>query len=183
MAKKALLILAPGFEEIEAVTVAGVLRRAGVDLTIAGLSGQEVLSARKIAVRADKLLSETADEFDACVLPGGMAGSQNLAASEKVKDLLLKMNSGQKIIAAICAAPAIVLAPLGVLDDKYATCFPGMQEEFNKTTKYRDEPVVIDSSIITSSGPATAMEFALAITEKLCGKTASDKVRAALLAG
>ncbi|MDD4909615.1 MAG: DJ-1/PfpI family protein [Candidatus Omnitrophica bacterium] len=170
MPKKAIVILAEGFEEIEAVTPIDVLRRAGVDVIAAGLTDVKIKGSRGLVVVADKKLEESGTDFDACVLPGGSLGAKNLAASDKVRSLLIKMNQEGKIIAAICAAPALVLIPTGILKGKAATCYPGMQDSFGKNTAYKEDDVVVDGNIITSRGPATALSFALAIAEKLCGK-------------
>lgn len=181
MAKKALVILADGVEEIEAVSCIDILRRAGINVTTAGLNDIKVTGSRKIILLADKKLSELTEEFDACVLPGGSTGAENLSHSEKVKSIIKQMHQKGKLIAAICASPAVVLAALGILDNKSATCFPGMQEYFNKNTTYKNSPVVIDGNVITSQGPGTSLLFALTIAEKLCGKEISDEVRKATL--
>ncbi len=181
MAKKVLIILADGFEEIEAIAPIDILRRAGVEVTVAGLSHKPAISARKVAIEVDKALADCGDIFDAVVLPGGGQGAQHLALSVEVSKMVRKMYDNQSLIAAICAAPAVVLAPLGILHNKTATCFPGMQGAFGKTTVYKEEAVVVDGNIITSRGPGTAMEFALALLEKLTDKAAADKVRRALL--
>jgi 4-methyl-5(b-hydroxyethyl)-thiazole monophosphate biosynthesis len=182
MKKKALVILADGFEDIEAVTAVDILRRAGVDVTIAGLEDVQVKGARGVIVLADIRLDEARDDFDALVLPGGMPGAANLAASESVLALIRKMDRDKKIIAAICAAPALVLGPAGVLAGRGATCYPGMEENFPKEVKQSQEAVVVDANIITSQGPATALEFALKIAERLAGKDIADSVRKATLA-
>ncbi len=177
MAKKALVILADGFEEIEAVSCVDILRRAGVDVVLAGLNDIKAIGSRKLILLADKKLAEIKDDFDACVLPGGSIGAENLSHSEIARSIIKKMYQDGKLIAAICASPAVVLAPLGILDNKSATCYPGMQEYFNKSTTYKNSPVVIDENIITSQGPGTSLLFALTIVEKLCGKEISDKVK------
>ena len=181
MGKKTIIILADGFEEIEAITAIDILRRAGVEVTICSLDYKEVKGSKGISVVADKILEGTEIEYDACVLPGGMPGAENLAASEKVKKILLDTNSRGKIIAAICAAPAIVLTPLGLLDDKSATCYPGMESSFSDTTNYKKDDVVIDENIITSQGPATALKFAIAIVDALCGQAIAQKISNATL--
>ncbi|MFO8052879.1 MAG: DJ-1/PfpI family protein, partial [Candidatus Omnitrophota bacterium] len=126
-------------------------------------------------------LDETSFESDACILPGGMPGAENLAKSESVKKLLLCLNNQEKTIAAICASPAVVLAPLGILDNKTATCYPGMEKSFSNSTIYKNQKVVIDKNIITSQGPATALKFALEIVEQLAGKEIANKVARATL--
>lgn len=176
MAKKALVVLADGFEEIEAVTTIDILRRAGIDVTVAGLGKTQIRGSHGITITADNKVDEAGADFDAIILPGGMPGAKNLAGSEKVKGLIAKMHSEGKLIAAICASPAVVLAQTGILKNKSATCYPGMEGNFGKDTKYRGDNVVIDGNIITSRGPATAFLFSLGIAEKLAGKESRDKL-------
>lgn len=181
MIKKALVILADGFEEIEAITAIDILRRAGIEVAVAGLQELKVTGAHGLAVMADKKLVEVTGNFEACVLPGGLPGAANLAASKLVTDILKKMQGQGKIIAAICAAPALVLSPLGILDGKNATCYSGMEKEFKNNTRFKPDPVVVDGNVITSRGPSTALLFALAIVEKLLGREASEELRKATL--
>ena len=181
MSKKAIVILAKGFEEIEAVTCIDILRRAGIAVTVAGLDKQEIEGAHGLLIRTDKRLDAAGDDFDACVLPGGMPGAANLASSHKLQELLKAFDKKKKIIAAICAAPAVVLAPAGILADKSATCFPGMEDAFGPETAHKEENVVIDDNIITSRGPATALPFALAVAEKLVGPATKEQLRKATL--
>ena len=181
MSKKAIIILADGFEEIEAITVIDILRRAGVEVAVCGLGSEKVKGSKGVVIVTDKMFQGNETGYDACALPGGMPGAENLAVSDKVKNLLLDMNDKGKIIAAICAAPAIVLAPLGILDDKTATCYPGMEQGFSDSTEYSKDRVVVDGNIITSRGPATALRFAITITEKLCGPAIAQKISSATL--
>ena len=116
------------------------------------------------------------------ILPGGMPGALHLHNSSEVNDFIKAFHSKGALIAAICAAPSVVLAPLGILDNKTSTCYPGGQIDFGKTTKYKDKAVVVDGNIITSQGPGTAIEFALAIVEKLIGKETAGKIRKHALA-
>lgn len=182
MAKKALIILAEGFEEIEATAPIDLLRRAEVEVTVAGLGVLKVKSARNVMIVADKTLNETQADFDALILPGGGEGAKNLAASEKVKSLIKEMNQKEKLVAAICASPAVVLMPTGILKNKSATCYPGMEKNFDSSTEFKEESVVVDGNIITSRGPGTALLFALAIVEKLCGREVSEKLKKDTLA-
>ncbi len=177
MAKKALLILAQGFEEIEAIACIDILRRAGLQVTLAGLNDIRIEGSRGITIISDKRLDEVSNNFDACILPGGMPGAKNLFESQKVISVLNKMNQEKKLIAAICASPAIILAPLGIINNKTATCYPGMQNNFNSSTAYKKDKVIIDENIITSRGPGTALDFALKIVEYLEGKAISEKVK------
>ena len=179
--KKALVVLAHGFEEVEAITVVDVLRRAGINVTTAGLDDVRVKSARAIVVTADKTLDEAGEDFDAVILPGGSQGAVNLAASAKVKASIIKLNQAGKIIAAICAAPSVVLAPTGILKNRSVTGYPGMMEGFGKDTVYKEDDVVVDGNIITSRGPATALLFGLSIAEKLVGRDIANKVKKAML--
>ncbi len=181
MTKKALVVIAGGFEEIEAVTCIDVLRRADIEVTVAGLGKIDIKGAHDIKVTADISIDNADDNFDALVIPGGMPGAANLASSEKVNELIKKFNTSGKIIAAICASPAIVLAPAGVLEGKKATCYPGLEEKFTAGVKYIKQNVVVDSNIITSQGPATAMPFALKITENLSGSDTAESLASALL--
>ncbi|MBF0522753.1 MAG: DJ-1/PfpI family protein [Candidatus Omnitrophica bacterium] len=184
MPKKALVILAEGFEEIEAVTPIDLLKRAGVDVTTAGVGNTKIKGARvQITVLTDKKIEDVSKDFDAVILPGGMPGASNLAASKAVNEIVQDANTNGKIIAAICAAPAVVLTPLGILKNKTATCFPGMEKQFDKTTLFKEEPVVIDGNIITSRGAGTAYAFALTIVEKLVGKDIAQKVKKETVAG
>lgn len=179
MTKKSLIILADGFEEIEAVTPIDILRRADIEVSVASLNPKVrlVKGSHGIYIQAETALDElTPEDYDACILPGG-PGVKNLAASELVKSIILNMHAQGKLIAAICAAPAIVLAPIGILDKKNATCYLNMENHFSDTTIFHADPVVIDSNIITSRGAGTAMAFSLAIVEKLCGKDVTEKIK------
>jgi 4-methyl-5(b-hydroxyethyl)-thiazole monophosphate biosynthesis len=182
MAKKAIIILATGFEELEAVSVIDILRRGGVELTITGLDGINISSSRNVTIVADKKFEDIKEDFDAVILPGGMPGAMHLSHSKKLSDFIKNMCTKGTIIAAICASPAVVLAPLGILDNKTATCYPGMQNEFPASTKYKEDAVVIDGNLITSRGPGTSMDFGYAIVERLIGKITSDKLRKDMLA-
>lgn len=181
MLKTALMILAEGFEEVEAIAPVDVLRRAGVRIMIAGLTDRQVKSSRQIVVQTDILLRELVEIPDAVILPGGIPGATNLGKSEEVAELVRKMNAAGKIVAAICAAPAAVLAPLGILDGKKATCYPACEADFSNKVAYSKERVVVDGNLITSQGPGTALEFALAIVTKLIGKDMAETVRGKML--
>jgi 4-methyl-5(b-hydroxyethyl)-thiazole monophosphate biosynthesis len=180
--KKALVALAEGFEEIEAITVIDILRRSGISVTAAGVDALRVKGAHGVCVLADELLDLAGEDFDAIVLPGGSQGAFNLAASQKIKAIIKKFDKEGKVIAAICAAPSLVLAPAGILKGRSVTGYPGMLEGFGKDTIYKEDDVVVDANIITSRGPATAFSFGLAIAEKLAGRDIADKVRKATLA-
>ena len=176
MRKRVLTILADGFEEIEAITCIDILRRGGIEVVVAGLDNLEVNGSREVKVIADLLLDQITGDFDALVLPGG-PGAQKLAASSKVKELIENI----EVVAAICATPATVLAPTGILNNKKATCFPEMEDAFDDSTQFSQDRVVVDGNVITSRAPGTALEFALAIVEKLSGPNVSAQVKKSTL--
>ena len=184
--KKVLLILANGCEELEAVTVIDLLRRAEIDVTTASLdNGKEttpITASRGVVLIADTTLDEAIkSDYDMVVLPGGLPGADYLDSDKRVAILLQKMASTNKYIAAICAAPK-VLANAQILENKQATSYPGVLENMSlKNTSLLTDNVVIDGKIITSRGPATAMEFALNLIEQLVDKNKREQVAAALL--
>jgi len=178
--KKALVILADGFEDIEAITSIDLLMRAGTQVTVAGLTSTHVKAAKSgLTIIVPTRLSEVQDTFDALILPGGMPGAENLANSSEVVARVRLMNQQKKIIAAICAAPALVLTKAGVLEGKNATCFPGMENLFPKTTTFVASPVVQDGNIITSRGAGTAFSFGVTIVGALLGKGPREKIEQA----
>lgn len=182
MTKKALLILADGFEEIEAVAPFDILKRAGVELVICGISEKEVLSARGLRISLGTLLDEVnPDEFDALILPGGSLGAENLSKSEKLRNLIKDMNANGKIVSAICASPVVVLSPTGILTGKKATCYPGMEKDFPEDVKFLDKEVVVDGNVVTGRGPATVYRFGFTLVELLAGREIADSVKKAML--
>jgi 4-methyl-5(b-hydroxyethyl)-thiazole monophosphate biosynthesis len=175
---KALVPLAEGFEELEAVTIIDVLRRAGVEVTVAALGASPVTGSHAIRVEADASLDAVqADVFDAVVLPGG-PGAKRLRDDERVKAVVRRLAREGRLVAAVCAAP-IALEAAGVLAGKRATVYPGNQLP---SAEQVDERVVVDGSIITSRGPGTALEFALALVEKLSGHAKAAELARAMLA-
>ncbi len=176
MKKTVLVVLADGFEEIEAITPIDVLRRAGLDVVVAGVGKREVTGAHDIAVETDLMLEQYQGAPDAVVLPGGMPGAENLNKSEALKDLLQKMKKSGKLIAAICASPAVVLAPNGILDGKKATCFPGFEDQLGPKVKFLTDRVVADGQVITSRGPGTAMEFSLQLVSHLVSAEKAEQL-------
>ena len=173
--KTSYLFLAQGFEEIEALTVVDVMRRAGMPLkTVSITENNTVVGAHAIPVVADMTIAE-ADLSDAewLIAPGGMPGSTNLAECKTLTDALQQHNTKNGKIAAICAAPAVVLAPLGILNGKEATCYPGFE---CKGAIMRETPVVALENIITANGPATALLFALAIVANSLGEAAAKEI-------
>ena len=184
MSKRVLVGVADGTEELEAVTIIDVLRRAALDVVVASVApGHEVACSRGVRLVADRLIGECLDEqWDAVVVPGGMQGASNLADNEAFVSLLNKQNDANRLIGAICAAPKVVLASHGLLDGRSATAYPGFREELEQFGGVpSDDAVVLDGNIITSQGPGTAMQFALALVTKLCGEEVSHKVADGLL--
>jgi protein deglycase len=180
--QKVLVILAEGFEEIEAITPIDVLRRAGAEVTVAGLTGDPVRGSRGVTVVPDTALTAVAElEFDLVVLPGGMPGATNLRNDETVRAVLEKAIAADRTVGAICAAPAVVLDSLGYLKGRRATCHPALAGEMT-SGENTDERVTVDGNLITSKGPGTAMEFALALVEHLFGPEAAAEVNAPMFA-
>ncbi len=171
---KVLIPLAEGFEEVEALVTADVLRRAGVEVTLAGIPGTIVTGRSGIKVIADKKIEDVnPKEFDALILPGGDPGYKNLGRSQKVLDMVADFNEEEKLLCAICASPSI-LARMGVLDNRRATIYPGMEREIPRP---RSGKVVVDGHVITSEGPGTAIDFALEIVKQLLGKEKAEEVK------
>jgi protein deglycase len=179
--KKVLIILADGFEEIEAVVPIDVLKRAELDVTIAGLGQKLVTGAHGLKVETDVVLHNYDDLPDCIVLPGGMPGSKHLQASKEVKEIVQKMDEQKKLVTAICASPALTLASAGVLAGRKATCYPGFENNFTKETTFLEDRVVVDQHIITSRGPGSAMEYALKLVEQLAGGEKAAVLKKALL--
>lgn len=179
--KTALILLATGFEETEAVTIIDVLRRANVVVTSASLGEPLVEGAHAIKVMADTVLAKVKDRlFDVVILPGGMGGTNKLLASDEVAGLLQGHAQQGRIVSAICAAP-LVIEKAGLLTGKRATIYPGLGDKLVSAVEVSADSVVEDGKVITSKGPATAMEFALHLVALLVGKTMADQVAAGLL--
>jgi len=176
---KALVLMAEGFEEIELTSIVDILRRGGVTVTIAGLKDGLITGSRGMTMQPDVTLDKIKEMYDIIILPGGSPGYVNLGNDRRVIDLVKKYNSDGKIVAAICAAPS-VLVKAGILAGKKVTIFKGMENEL-KNAVYVDEPVVEDGNILTSQGPGTAMEFALALLKRLMGEKKAIEVQEKLL--
>jgi len=177
---RVLVPLAPGFEEIEAVTIIDVLRRAGLDVTTASLGDTAVRGAHDIVVNADTTLDDTAGPFDAVVLPGGMPGAAHLRDDQRVRTLLCDVVAAGGTAAAICAAP-IALEAAGLLKGRRATAYPGFGDQLVSAAARVDDRVVIDGPIVTSAGPGTALEFATALVERFVSKETADRLREGML--
>lgn len=176
-----LVPLAQGCEELEAVTVIDLLRRAGITVDSAGLDAQPVRASRGTVLIPDITLDEALTrDYDMLVLPGGLPGADHLKHDPRIIELVARMAAQQRYTAAICAAPR-VLAQAGVLANRRATSFPGALDiAAIPGIDYCDEPVVRDGTVITSRGPGTAMDFALELIEVLAGRQQRDTVEAAL---
>lgn len=182
MMPQVLIPLAEGCEELEAVTVIDLLRRAGVDVTTAGLATGPVHCSRGTVLIPDRTLDEVMDrDFDMIVLPGGLPGADHLNADTRIHALLERYQTEDRYAAAICAAPK-VLAAAGLLNGRSATGYPGAiaRSDFPEVDLI-DAPVVVDGKTITSRGPGTAMDFALQLIETLCGRAKRDDVERALV--
>ncbi len=178
-----LVPLAPGCEELEAVTIIDILRRAKITVITAGLDAQPVIASRGVKLLPDTTLEAVLQQdFDMMVLPGGLPGADNLNADARIHQLLKRMNTQGKYIAAICAAPK-VLGDAGLLQHKHVTYYPNALTAIQLATTKQDlkQGVVRDGQVITSRGPGTAMDFALELVEVLSGKTVRDQVEAGLV--
>ena len=177
---KVAIILANGFEEIEAVSLIDILRRAEIDAVSVGLDKKCVRGTHGIELVADKILDDIkVSEFSMIVLPGGLPGAENLAKSVKLGKILRDFDANNAKIGAICAAPW-ALATAGVLKSSY-TCYPGFEKTVAHAGYTPSANVVKDQNIMTSRGPATAMEFALQIVRELKGEQVYSKLKSDLL--
>ena len=184
MAKHALVFLADGFEEVEAITPIDYLRRAGIEVTTCSVGGQMVKGSHGIVVQADTSLATQgqlkAADWDAVLLPGGIPGAPNLAASEAVSALLRDMASAGKLVCAICASPAVVLFPLGLLKERRFTCYPGFEVEVEDGS-WSEERIVVDGNLITSRGAGTAADWAVSIIATLVDKETAEGIAAKVI--
>ncbi|HIX26308.1 MAG TPA: DJ-1/PfpI family protein [Candidatus Barnesiella excrementigallinarum] len=179
--KTAYLFLATGFEEIEALTVIDMLRRAEIDVTTVSISRNlQVEGAHGVTVTADTTWVElSADDVDWLILPGGMPGTKHLGECKPLVSLLQRQAAAHKNIAAICAAPS-VLGQAGLLNGYKATCYPGFEQFLNGAT-VTGEPVTIDRNIITANGPGAAIAFAAAIISQIAGKERAKEVTTGMM--
>jgi 4-methyl-5(b-hydroxyethyl)-thiazole monophosphate biosynthesis len=177
---KVLVPLAEGCEELEAVTIIDLLRRAGIEVVTAGLKPGIIKASRGVQLMPDMTLDEAlSGHYDMVVLPGGMPGAANLKADARIIGLLKKMAAGGQYTAAICAAP-MVLAEAGILNGKQATSYPGFLEGLPGVA-VSTATVVQDGKVLTSRGPGTAMDFALTLIEVLVGHDTRQQVEIALV--
>lgn len=183
-AKTSYIFLAPGVEEVEATATVDALRRASIDVvTVAVGDNLQIKGATGQTLVADSLISEiNADDADWIIIPGGDPGAQNLAANSELKQIVLNHFRKNGRIASICAGPAVVLAPLGVLKGKKATCYPGLGDAINSNGgKYVEQTVVIEPGLITSEGPGTTLPFALEIIRATKGNQVAESIETGML--
>lgn len=182
--KPTYIFLANGFEEVEALATLDVLRRGGMNvITVSINSDLNVTGAHGVSVVADTQIDSVGMEDDPefLVLPGGMPGASNLAACEKLCAMLREQNERGGNIAAICASPSLVLFPNGILRNRKATCYPGMEPQNQSETEMCGEPVVMSENVITGMGPAWSFAFGLAILSAVKGEEVAESVAAGML--
>ena len=177
----ALIPLANGFEDIEAVTIVDVLRRGGVDVVTASLNdAREVQSAHGVRMTADRLFADVAEEsFDAIILPGGGEGTENLKRSDALLAALRRQSEAKRLLCAICAAPIVLVQAGALADGIHVTCYPTCQMELDR--EWSPAPVVADSNVITGQAPGSAMLFALVVLQVLAGPSIAKKVARGLV--
>jgi 4-methyl-5(b-hydroxyethyl)-thiazole monophosphate biosynthesis len=176
-----LLPIAPGFEEIEALTVVDILRRAGASVTLAGTIDGIIEGRNGIKVMPDSALKDVvASHFDCIILPGGAKGTENLKKDQRVIKIVKDMHSDKRLIAAICAGPTI-LSVAGITKGRRVTAYPGARPEL-KHEVITDERVEVDGNIVTSQSPGTAMEFAFRLVEVMFGRERVREVNSSVLA-
>lgn len=191
--KNALVFLADGFEEIEALTPVDYLRRAGVEVFTVAVPSKTmndpyiVISSHDVPVIADLKFEEFQEDFkedlpDLIFIPGGMPGSSNCARNEELLNFIKKCFENQKQVSSLCAAPALVLSKTGILKGKNWTCYPGMEEnvepeDVEDSTHFENVPFVTDGNLTTGRGPGAAEEFAMELVKILCGQEVADKIK------
>lgn len=176
---KIIVPISNGFEEIEAISIIDICRRANIEVTIAGVEGLQITGAHNIKVEANSKIEDIkSDDFDMIVLPGGLPNAFTLAENKDVQRLLKEFKAKNKKIGAICAAP-FALHKANVLNENF-TCYPGFEQKI-RTNGYSIEDIVIDGNVLTSRGPATATKFALEIVKILTTKETYESVKSGLL--
>lgn len=177
-----LVPLAEGFEELEAITIIDLMRRAGFNVITAGMDDQPVIASRKTVITPDTSIDQVLHQrFDLIVLPGGLPGADNLRDNANVQHLIKQQYQQDKKIAAICAAPK-ALAAAGILDGKKITCYPGSLDQTESAgINISANAIEIDGNIVTSRGPGTAMDFALTLIEQLDSRQSRDRIEAQLV--
>jgi len=183
MEKKVLVPVADGFEEVEAFSIVDVFRRAGVTVDVASVGELQVTSSHDVRIIADKLIEDCVGEsYDLIALPGGIPGAENLTNSKVLIDILKKQNREEKLYGAVCASPAVVLEPHGLLEGKKATCHPLFVDKLSNDD-HAGLTVVHDQNCVTSRGAATSIEFALEMLGILLGEEKKQEVARGMVAG
>ena len=174
--KKVYVFLADGFEDVEALIPVDVWRRGGVDVTTVSIMGDYMVeTAHGVRLMADTLIEDVdLSDADLLFLPGGMPGATNLYAHEGVRKAITNQYTAGRKVAAICASPAVVLAPLGILDGKRATCYPGFEQALTNAT-YTADLVTVDEQVTTGEGPAAAFPFAYELLSQLVNPQTADQ--------
>ena len=181
MSKTVLVPIADGSEDIEAIATIDVLRRASAEVTVASVGNHQITASRGTKITADALISDCVNkDYDCIALPGGMPGSEHLRDSEPLTALLKKQKQSGRLIAAICAAPAVVLKHHGLLENVKATCHPSFHNRLDPKYLSRNR-VMVDANVITSQGAGTAIEFALTIVEHLISRDKRREVATAMV--
>lgn len=171
------ILLAPGFEEVEALAPVDMLRRANIETALVSITGEPVPGSHGVTVTADVALDDVdLSRADMIVLPGGGPGYKNLGKEPRVEELVREAVRRDIWVAAICAAPTL-LGRWGLLEGKRAVCYPGMEEGLTGARARMDQGFVVDGKIITGRAAGSAIDFGLALVEALAGKDGADKVR------
>jgi len=179
--KRAVVFLANGSEEVEAVTPIDYLRRAGVEVVVAGIGERDVIASRGVRMTSDLAVDDLEGDFDCVVVPGGGEGSKAIAQDETAREVIRRHFAEGKLIAAICAAPVVVLGKAcGLLEGRNFTCYPGL-EKTPYGGKFQELRVVVDGNLITARAAGCAGEFAFAVIKALLGRDAAEKVAAQVL--
>lgn len=179
MAKTALVPIADGTEEIEAITIIDILRRAGVQVTVASVGALQVTASRAVKLTADRLLPDCMTlTYDLIALPGGLPGAEHFRDCGPLIEMLRNQKAEGRLYAAICASPAVVFARHGLIDDRKATGYPSTMDQLPNPV---DSRVVTDGNCVTSQGPGTAQAFALELVGSLCGQDKAAEVAEAMV--
>lgn len=183
MHKKVLVPIADGTEEIEAMCIIDVLRRAGASVTVASVDKLQVTAAHGVKIVADRLISDCTEiVYDLIALPGGMPGAERLHDSKELELMLKRQQREGRLYAAICASPAVVFQRHGLIGQRKATCYPSFAKQLDNIDAVEDR-VVVDDKCITSQGPGTALEFAIKLVELLYDEQKAKDVALPMLAG
>ncbi len=174
--KTALVPVADGTEEIEAICIIDTLRRANIAVTVASVGALQICASRDVKIVADTTVAQCAGQtFDLIALPGGMPGADHLAACAPLIEMLRTQQQAQRLIGAICASPAVVLKPHGLLEGVRATCYPCFKDRL-APEQFSPKPIVVEGHMVTGQGPAFAIPFALALIDQLVGPNLSRQV-------